>query len=67
MDYHGMKRAYDAWPVLDIVMQVALIAVVVMFLAASVWQRFDVFAPIGYIESLAWAGGVFTVKWTLNR
>lgn len=35
----------------------ALRAVVIMFLAAVIAKRFEVFAAVGFAESLAWSGG----------
>lgn len=45
-----------------IVFTFSLRTLVVMFLAAVVYKRFGVFAPIGFIESMAWTAGLGLVK-----
>lgn len=47
-------------------LELAIRAVIIMFVAAVIYKRFDVFAAIGYVESLAWAAGYGLVKglWT---
>lgn len=37
-------------------------AVVIMFVAAVITKRFDVFAAIGYVEALAWSAGYDLLK-----
>lgn len=49
-----------AW--LAVVVQIVTRAFVVMFVAAIVAKRFEWFAAIGYMESLAWSAGYDLVR-----
>lgn len=49
------------------VLNLAVRAVTIMFVAAVVAKRFDVFAAVGYVESLAWSAGYGLVKGLFER
>lgn len=49
------------------VVNIALRAVTIMFVAAVIAKRATVFAPIGYWESLAWSAGYGLVKGLFER
>lgn len=44
-------------------------ALLIMFLAAAVAKRFDVFVGMGFMEALAWSGGYGLLRglWTKNE
>jgi hypothetical protein len=44
------------------ILNIAMRAFVIMFVAAVVAKRFDVFAAVGYVESLAWSAGYDLVR-----
>lgn len=43
-------------------LQLCGFGLVIMFLAATIDKQFDVWAPMGYLESLAWSAGLFIVR-----
>lgn len=45
-----------------LVLQLCGFGLVIMFLAATIDKQFDVWAPMGYLESLAWSAGLFIVR-----